>query len=195
MVPLPPPSITVSEPTDGELAHRVVHGPRREAAFDELYARHAARVLAILRVWFSADAEELAQEAWTRAFAQMRKGEIQELTNFRAWLIQIGRRAGIDAYRKGRLESLGSQHDVPDARLTSPLEPLLDTERRDVLRTCLEKLDDEYRAVIVASAGGEDPKETAGRLHMTVAVVYQRKSRALTALRKCAERHMPPGSE
>lgn len=55
-MPPPPP-----EPTDAELAHRVTHGPDPTAAFDDLYGRHAARLLAFLRDRFPALADDLCK--------------------------------------------------------------------------------------------------------------------------------------
>jgi RNA polymerase sigma factor (sigma-70 family) len=189
MVPAPP------ELTDSELATRVVSGPDAVGAFDELYARHAGRLLAYLRARFPAHADDLAQEAWTRVLDRLRSGEVAEMTNFRGWLFRIATNKGTDQYRLKRLEALGEDDNTPDPKRSLPLDALLDTERREVFRRCLEKLEPDYRAVIVASSAGEKPVEIAARLRITREAVDQRKSRGLSALRACVERHLPADSQ
>ncbi len=185
-MPPPPP-----EPTDAELAHRVTHGPDPTAAFDDLYGRHAARLLAFLRDRFPALADDLAQEAWARALDRLRKGSAAEMTNLRGWLFRIAANAGTDQYRRARAEPLDPAAEPPDPDHVAPLAAMLDAERRDVVARCLDKLDAGYRAVIVAGSAGEKPVDTAARLGITRELVDQRKSRGLAALRTCVERHLP----
>ena len=176
---------------DDELAHRVIHGPDAAAAFDALYTRHAARLLAFLRDRFPAVADDVAQEAWTRLFACLRRGESRELTNFRAWLFRIASNVALDDVRKTRAVPLDEVAEPPDRGPSAPIEMLLDNERKAVVARCLGKLEGDYRVVIVACSLGQKPTEIAAELGISRELVDQRKFRGLKALRACVERHLP----
>jgi RNA polymerase sigma-70 factor, ECF subfamily len=176
---------------DGELAHRVIHGPAPDAAFDALYARHATRLLAFLRDRFPTVADDAAQEAWTRLFACLRRGESRELTNFRAWLFRIASNVALDEFRRARVLPLNEVAEPPDREQGDPIESLLDGERKAVVERCLEKLEGDYRKVLSACSLGQKPTEIAAQLGISRELVDQRKFRGLKALRTCVERHLP----
>lgn len=178
-------------PPDDELARRVVHGPDPDAAFDALYSRHATRLLAFLRDRFPTIADDAAQEAWARLFACLRRGESRELTNFRAWLFRIASNVALDEIRKPRTLPLDASAEPPDRGQDVPIERLLDSERKAVVARCFEKLEGDYRVVLVACTLGQKPTEIAAQLGISRELVDQRKFRGLKALRACVERHLP----
>jgi RNA polymerase sigma-70 factor, ECF subfamily len=148
-------------------------------------------LLAFLRDRFPAVADDVAQEAWTRLFACLRRGERRERTNFRAWLFRIASNAALDDVRKARSLPLDQVSEPPDRGPSGPIEMLLDNERKAVVERCLGKLEGDYRAVIVACTLGQKPTEIAARLGISRELVDQRKLRGLRALRACVERHLP----
>lgn len=177
------------EPTDAELARRVAHGPDPAGAFDALYARLGAPLLAVLRDRFPSGAEDAAQEAWMRLFACLRRGEDRELTNVRAWLFRIASNVVVDEFRKKRPLALANEADPRDPRQGLPIELLLDAEREALVRRCIGELKDEnQRAVIVAVALGQKPTQIADDLGVTRDLVDQWKHRGLKAVRACVER-------
>jgi RNA polymerase sigma-70 factor (ECF subfamily) len=179
-----PPDAEAALP-DAELARRIAAGGAgARTAFAELLARHAARLLARLRTLFPEDAEDVAQEAWLRAFRWL--SSPQTVTNFRAWLFMVAEHIGRDLQRKKHPVPLGG-HEPSDPAAT-PLADLLDAERRSALAACLELLPNDQRAVIVALTAGESPAALAGRLGVPAATVYTRKHRALAALKTCVEK-------
>lgn len=183
------------EPTDTELAYRVVKGPDSAPAFDVLYARHAIRLLAYLRDRLPKAVNEIAREAWTRVFEQFRKGEAGETIDFRALLFRIAASVGTDLFRSTRREFLGPDEDTPDPRKLQPKEAMIDAEKHDVFQKCLAKLEPDYRVLITVCCSGERREEIALRLGLSLEVVDARKSRAMAALRACADRHLPKDSQ
>jgi RNA polymerase sigma-70 factor (ECF subfamily) len=176
-----------AEPNDAELARRVAaSGSDARAAFEELQRRHAGPLLARLSTLFPTDAEDVAQEAWLRAFRWL--SNPQSVTNFRSWLFTVAEHCGRDLQRRKQPLPLG-EHEPPAAGDT-PLSALLDAERRSALEACLELLPDDQRAVIVALTAGESPAALAERLKVPAATVYTRKHRALAALKACVEKRL-----
>jgi RNA polymerase sigma-70 factor (ECF subfamily) len=183
-----PPDLT-TEPTDAELARRVSTGPDRTRAFEALFARHHARLLAFLLARFPDTAEDVAQEAWLKALAAARAGP-RAMTNFRGFLFEVARNLALDLQRRKCTVPFadGAEPQAPDS---TALDTLLDTERRNVVRECLKRLHPDQRTVVEAAAGGESAEECAARLGVSHGIIYQRKSRGLSALRECVKRHLP----
>lgn len=104
------------EPTDEKLAERAQAGCGR--SFEDLMRRYQPGLLQFLRMRSDADAEDLLQETFLRAFrglASYRRGK-----PLRPWLFAIARRASIDAARRRvlpnhaeSLESVASSESQP----------------------------------------------------------------------------------
>ena len=180
-----------------ELIARVQHG--QNELFYELVRPYERRVyaaaLAILRN--ETDAEDVAQEAMLKAFANIRQFRAE--ARFSTWLIQITvnealmrrRRErtvvmeGIDGHRSGRGEEKGdyTPRDFADWR-EIPSEALERKEVRQKLAEALGTLDRKYREVFVLRDMEQlNIQETAEALGISVASVKTRLLRARLMLR------------
>jgi len=95
---------------DWALNQRVAGGDR--AAFQLLVLRHEARLRAFLARAAGCDADDLAQEAFVRAW--QRAGEYRGQGSYAAWVMGIGWRLFLDQRRTARRrEELGAGDDKP----------------------------------------------------------------------------------
>ena len=125
-----------------------VHGDR--AAFAELYDRHVEAVYRYLiyRVREPADAEDLASEVFTRAFANIHRYRWQG-KSFLAWLYTIARNAVTDRRRRERPtvdldDAYGIAEEGPTAH-----DHAVRGEALDALRGAIRHLTSEQQEVIV----------------------------------------------
>jgi RNA polymerase sigma-70 factor, ECF subfamily len=163
-------------PTDAELARRARAGSREAAG--ELFARHwqgawrAARVITGSR----AMADDVAQDAFERAFAAL--GRFDERRPFAAWLHRIVVNRSLDLIRRER-------------RLVGLEEPdRVEGEWRDLaagdraLLDAVAVLGPQRRVVIVLRYGlGYPPQDIAEMLGVPLGTVHSRLARALDQLR------------
>jgi len=141
-----------------------------------------------------ADAEDLVQETYTKAFAAFRSFE--QGTNLRAWLFRILRNTYINAYRKAQREPLSTSADeLSDPQLlevdarsaggarsaeTEALERLGDTE----IIEAMQALPEDFRtAVYLADVEGFSYKEIAEIMETPVGTVMSRVHRGRKSLR------------
>jgi RNA polymerase sigma-70 factor (ECF subfamily) len=187
-------TVPQAERTDEDLAAVVARrgdsdGALRaaRAAFEELYRRYGdpLRIFLAARVR-SADRDELHQEVWLRAWAHL-PDQFQG-GNVRAWLYQIARNAVIDQGRKSRPESLAEPEAVFDGDGQSTLGRLLEHERAEVLRRCLEKLAPKAAALVRARLAGEDYEVICPRLGLNANQAHKLFHTARGQLNTCVER-------
>ena len=141
-----------------------------------------------------ADAEDLVQETYTKAFAAFRSFE--QGTNLRAWLFRILRNTYINAYRKAQREPVSTSADeLSDPQLlevdarsaggarsaeTEALERLGDTE----IIEAMQALPEDFRtAVYLADVEGFSYKEIAEIMETPVGTVMSRVHRGRKSLR------------
>ena len=94
--------------SDDDLVGQALAGER--GSFDELHRRYRSLVVGVVRSELrgTAECEDIAQEAFTRAWLKL--GSLREPSLFRPWLLQITRRAIVDHRRQsGRRPAL--HHD------------------------------------------------------------------------------------
>ncbi|MGN6689477.1 MAG: RNA polymerase sigma factor [Sphingopyxis sp.] len=94
----PPGSAALRDDDDRLLNHRVAAGDR--AAFQLLVLRHEGRLRAFLSRVAGNDADDLAQEAFVRAW--QRAGDYRGQGSYAAWLAGIGWRLFLDQRRTAR---------------------------------------------------------------------------------------------
>jgi RNA polymerase sigma-70 factor (ECF subfamily) len=169
--------------TDDDLMSRFCRG--EEAAFDLLYQRHAAPVLAFLTrmVRDAALAEDLLQTTFL-SFVRAR-GRYEPGTNVRAWVYAIATNAGRDALRRRRarperLSDTGAPVDAPvDA--PAPADPAV----ARALEEALMKLPvDQREAVVLHKLQELSFDEIATALGITVGAAKVRAHRGYQRLRE-----------
>jgi RNA polymerase sigma-70 factor, ECF subfamily len=172
----------------------------RDGALEERFEREALPLLrelyaAALRLTRKpADAEDLVQEAYLRAYRGFARFE--EGTNLRAWLHRILTNTFINAYRKRQREpQTVSEEEVPDWYLydklagggaepsaeTQVLESLPDEDVQDALAALPERF---RMAVLLADVQGFSYKEIAEILDIPMGTVMSRLHRGRRALEK-----------
>ena len=142
-----------------------------------------------------ADAEDLVQETYVKAFAAFH--QFEEGTNLKAWLYRILTNTFINAYRKKQRQPQESgNEDVEDWQLaraeshtssglksaeTVALENLPDSDVKDAL----QQLAPDFRlAVFLADVEGFSYKEIAEIMGTPIGTVMSRLNRGRTQLRK-----------
>ncbi len=113
---------------DEALIRRAQRGdvPSREALARRWLGR--AYAVALSRVGNAADAEDLVQEAFFRAFRSL--GRLKDPSRFGPWLLQIVRNAARDLHRRsGRSTPLGDAAAVPAGALPAADGAALDAWR------------------------------------------------------------------
>jgi RNA polymerase sigma factor (sigma-70 family) len=178
--------------TDAELVERVRGGETRH--FEELVARYQDQVYALaLRFLRSpGDAEDLAQEAFLRAFRGLEgfKGEAR----FSTWLYRVTWNLCADWLRRhrrpGREGGTGLEEAAELADGRSDLEGgLLASEEKRAVRRSVDELDEKYRAVVVLLYYQKlSYEEIAAVLGLPLKTVETRLYRARRLLRESLER-------
>jgi RNA polymerase sigma-70 factor (ECF subfamily) len=135
--------IRTDDPTDAELAQRVLH-EEGETAFRALYRRHTGALYQfVLRLLGGSevDAEDVVQETWIEAVAGLARFRWE--SSFRTWLIGIGLNRARKHLRRG---SRVEQEDLEriEGELVAP-----DRAERIDLEQAIRLLPDGYRAVLV----------------------------------------------
>ena len=145
--------------TDAELVHLARRGDRE--AFGELVARyqHAAFRAALVVTANRADAEDLTQEAFIRAWERL--GEFREEASFKTWLLAIAWRGAL-SHRRAlgvRLRRLVSRRDEdpfdPPSRARCADSRLADEELAAAVRRLVRSLPDKLRVPLLLAATGD----------------------------------------
>jgi RNA polymerase sigma-70 factor (ECF subfamily) len=129
------------------------------------------------------DAEDVAQEAFAKAFRNFR--QLRDRDRFRAWLVRMTWRLAIDRWRGERRRAAREQ--VAD--VTPAISTADDPEARDRARhlwRAIDALPDKLRVVVILSAiEGHDVREVARLLDVPEGTV---KSRLFLARKGLAEK-------
>jgi RNA polymerase sigma-70 factor (ECF subfamily) len=176
--------------SDGEVVRRVRAG--ETDLFEILMRRYNQRLYRIARSVrpSDAEAEELAQEAWVRAYEHL--DQFGGRAAFSTWLIRILLHEGwARARRDRRFQELPAEipnegttmNEAPNE--TGPEREALGNEVRSMLEAAIESLPELYRTVFVMREVEElSTSEAAQCLDVTEEVVKTRLHRARAALRK-----------
>ncbi|MDQ3162725.1 MAG: sigma-70 family RNA polymerase sigma factor [Actinomycetota bacterium] len=141
----------VSAPPDEDaaLVERSRAGDLR--AFEALVDRYRAVVVRIARrITGPADAEDVAQETFLRAFHRL--GQYRGESPFRSWLLRIAHNTALDTLARQRPSAADVESeevgDLPHPHKT-PAEQLEDDELRERLLLKLREVQPTHRAVLV----------------------------------------------
>ena len=140
----------------------------------------------------AADAEDLVQETYARAFGAA--DQYTPGTNLKAWLFRILRNAFLSQYRRQRISPVVGTVDTVDPRM--PEAPAAEWLRDDLeldrlrkvvageIEQALLTLTEEGRTVILLDLEGLSEREIADVMGCAVGTVKSRLSRARAALRQ-----------
>ncbi|HEY3322467.1 MAG TPA: sigma-70 family RNA polymerase sigma factor [Planctomycetota bacterium] len=165
--------------SDAELISETLAGDPE--AFGKLVDRHRRTVfaLALQRGFQAAEADDLAQEVFVRAYKAL--GNLQEREAFARWLYGIAGHVFADAARSRR-----RRNDVgldSTAELVAEEEPAeIDPESLDVVRAVSELPEDQRLVLTLRYIEGLSPKAIAERLGQPRGTIRSRLHHALNYL-------------
>ncbi len=165
--------------SDAELVTHALAGDRE--AFGDLVERHRRTVfaLALQRGFQQAEADDLAQDVFVRAYGAL--GTLEEPAAFPRWLYGIAGHVFADAARRRRRDPSVDLENVPQIAAEAPAEPM-DRECAEVLGA-LKELPDEQRTVLTLRyLEGLSPKQIAERLGEPRGTIRSRLHHALNYL-------------
>jgi RNA polymerase sigma-70 factor (ECF subfamily) len=122
----------------------------------------------------SEDAEDLAQEAFAKAYRRFR--QLRDRDRFRAWLVRMTWRMAIDRARSERRRmARETAADLSPASEPSPVQSFVQRERAERLWRAIDTLPEKLRIVIVLAAIEEhEVREIAKLLRLPEGTVKSR---------------------
>ena len=130
------------------------------------------------------DAEEIAQEAFAKAYRKL--SQLRDRTRFRAWLVRMTWRLAIDRWRADRRRQAREQVILQSTTDPSAEAAAVDSERAGRLWEAIGTLPEKLRLVIVLAAiEGYDVREVARLIDVPEGTV---KSRLFLARKALAQR-------
>ena len=174
---------------DDEVVSRVLGGDT--ALYEVLMRRYNQRLYRVARsiLHDGAEAEDVMQEAYVRAFEHLR--EFAGEAKFSTWLTKIAVHEALRRVRRrGRTEDLdGRIMDHPARDTRDPESQTYDRELRQVLERAVDTLPENYRSVFFLRAvEGLNVADTAACLDVGEETVKTRLHRARALLRKDLQR-------
>ncbi len=188
-----PDVLTDTQITDEQLAEwsaerdsSAANRQRAVAAFEELYRRHAGKLLGFLAARVPrSDIEDMNQIVWKRVWEHLPSSF--HGGNFRAWLHQIARNQIIDHSRRKPVATLGDADTDASAATLRPDDTLLEQERMDILQRCLERLEDELRTLVRARLSGDSYEDVCVQLNLKPERAHKLFHEAKGRLTTCVE--------
>ena len=158
----------MDSPSDGELVQEVRSGSRR--AFTELMRRHQRRVYWTARrlVGNHDDAEDVAQEAFVKAYLSL--GDFRGDSSFFTWLYRIAVNLSLNALRKRQLITYVRESELMRRVIPGGHDPEEETQHRETesrLQQAVERLPEKQKAVFVLRFYDELPYEEIALLLRT----------------------------
>ena len=174
------------------------------AAFEELVNRYESKIFRLTKniTGNHEDAEDAMQDAFLKAYAHL--DGFQGDSRFYTWLVRIAANEALMRLRKrrpGQLsldEPIEGDDDLMPRELEdwrpSPEREYAQAEMQGILADAIEKLEPEYRIVLVLRDLEElSTQETADALGISVTAVKSRLLRARLKLRERLNRHFRLG--
>lgn len=177
--------MTPAEPSDDDLLAATARGEER--AFGLLVARHAARAraLAYRLTGNAADADDMVQDAFSRAFAQAAKWRAEGV-RFSTWLHRVIVNQAADEARKRKIRRPVALEDALEPADERPLasEAMEASARAAALRQAIDGLPERQRQAVVLTYGSGLPNaEVAAVLGISVEAVEAALTRARASLK------------
>lgn len=177
--------VTISEPSDDDLLAATARGEER--AFRRLVERHAgkARALALRLSRNDADADDLVQEAFTRAYERAGKWRSEGI-KFSTWLYRVVVNLAADEGRKRSVRRATPLDEAPEpvADARGADETMERDQRARALRRAIAALPDRQREAVALTYGSGLPNaEVAAILGVTIEAVEAALTRARAALK------------
>ena len=173
-----------SELSDEAIVLRVQAG--EPELFRHLLRRYNQRVYRAARAVLrdDAEAEDVAQEAWVRAYQHLREFEGRAL--FSTWITRIAFHEALARSRRARrLAGPAAENAVTESPAPDPEREASDREIRTRIEAAVEGLPASYRVVFVLREVEElSTRETAQSLEVSEDVVKTRLHRARAMLRQ-----------
>jgi len=138
------------------LIFRVSEG-KDQRAYAELYRIYYDKIRSFVffKVSSKEEAEDLASQAFLKAWEYMTNLEQRRVQDFKGFIYQLTRNLVVDFYRRqGRapdviaLEDQGEEENIPDSRQDFFLTQLYKSDRA-YITDCLKRLHDGYREIVV----------------------------------------------
>ena len=191
-------SITATS-DDEALAIAVANGSgdrTAEEAFLALYDRYATWLLSYLcRMGLDPDrADDAAQEAWQRVWNKLPDCGGRTGAWFRPWLFHVAHNCGVSCHRtsaKHAAVAIEFCDENENAGRETPLDLVLDKERRAVVENCLKKLrtsDESAAEVFRRRLAGQDFRTISDDLGITSQRAHRILFDAKTKMSQCVER-------
>jgi RNA polymerase sigma factor (sigma-70 family) len=129
------------------------------------------------------DVDDIHQEVWRRVWEQ--QPDHYRAGHFRAWLHRVARNLDFDFIRPSPPEPIDDQSSISDRSGHRPDRELIDRERADALRRCLERLDAGSRDLVRARLEGVGYAEIGIQLGIEAAQAHRIFYKAKERLRDC----------
>jgi RNA polymerase sigma-70 factor (ECF subfamily) len=133
--------------------------------------------------WSAADAEDVVQETFVKAF--VKRSELRDQARVRPWLLSIAYRqalAVLRARREAPVDPVGLDGPAADGEGLDPV--VLRAERAALVRQAIDRLSDDLRAaVVLRDAEGLPLREVADVLGIGLSAAKMRVARAREQLR------------
>jgi len=184
--------VVVTEPEFFNDQHLVnlaaARGLEGQLAFETLVDRHQNWLVRLLvhLLGSQTDAEDVAQEAFIRAFVAIE--DCKDGSRFRGWLRVIARRLAFNYRRDAKTRALYEEHSgVLASRIVAPIAGRV--EGRDLLKHVLDDLGYPFREVMVLRFVEELPiKEVAAVLEISESAAKMRLFRARAEFQRIVEK-------
>lgn len=160
-----------------------------DADLETLLARHRDALYLFLLSFVRSpeDAEDLLIDTFARLAVEKPGFVPSPRSSFRSWLYTIARNSALMQIRKGNMQTVEPEEDLPSA-LGIPETELLKEERNRTLYRAIASLKPEYRRVLtLLYLDGLSHKEIAETMGMRLRQIYNLAERGKTSLRKKLE--------
>ena len=160
-----------------------------EARISKAFAHLSNQLIGYLRVTMKADlvdCEDIIQNVFLKTVNIIRDGAINEPEKIGSYLITASRNQYFSFKRKIQLEELDQSTEY-FASLSEQIDLLVENEKYEALRDCVDELDKENKSIIKywLSKPDEKAEKVAEYFKMKVNTVFTKKHRIIKILANC----------